>query len=155
MSIAGNRIFSCPGSSRLICTHNWDSAPMYGYRMKRTRVPVRSLTDKLHIGGLVVGRVTTSEFPLLYISCLFCFGNFCSFCVWDGSLHWGRRGGTRFRQIRWSLDYKNKLIRGSWFSFQTLIFPAIVGQWNPFRRCCDRWGQNLSIPLQKKRVYDL
>jgi hypothetical protein len=43
----------------------------YGHRIKRTRVPVRSLLYKLDIGGLVVGWVTTSESPLLYVFAFF------------------------------------------------------------------------------------
>ncbi|TID24163.1 hypothetical protein E6O75_ATG02528 [Venturia nashicola] len=39
----------------------------YGHRIKKARIPVRSFLDKLDIGGVVVGWVTTSEFPLLYV----------------------------------------------------------------------------------------
>ena len=51
----------------------------YGHRHRRTRDPVRSPLVKPVIGGLVVGSVTTSEYPLLYVffvdcdSILFCF----------------------------------------------------------------------------------
>jgi hypothetical protein len=47
----------------------------YGHRTKRTRIPVCSFTDKLGIGELVVGWVTTSESPLLYVfvSLAICF----------------------------------------------------------------------------------
>jgi hypothetical protein len=51
--------------------HQKQGSSTYGHRNKKTRVPVRSLIDKLVIGGLVVGWVTTSESPLLYV-----FGNF-------------------------------------------------------------------------------
>ena len=39
----------------------------YDHRFKRTGHPVRSAVLKLEIGGLVVGSVTTSEYPLLYV----------------------------------------------------------------------------------------
>jgi hypothetical protein len=39
----------------------------YGHRSQRIPVPVRSLIDKLRIGGLVVRLVTTGESPLLYV----------------------------------------------------------------------------------------
>ncbi|KAJ9490013.1 hypothetical protein VN97_g3245 [Penicillium thymicola] len=41
--------------------------PTYDHRLKRTRHPVRSAIHNLEIGGLVVGWVTTSEYPLLYV----------------------------------------------------------------------------------------
>ena len=39
----------------------------YDHRLKRIGHPVRSAIHKLEIGGLVVGWVTTSEYPLLYV----------------------------------------------------------------------------------------
>ncbi|ATZ57847.1 hypothetical protein BCIN_15g03760 [Botrytis cinerea B05.10] len=39
----------------------------YDHRLKRIGHPVRSAIHKLQIGGLVVGWVTTSESPLLYV----------------------------------------------------------------------------------------
>ena len=39
----------------------------YDHTYQRTRDPVRSPIDKLVRGGLVVGSVTTSESPLLYV----------------------------------------------------------------------------------------
>jgi hypothetical protein len=39
----------------------------YDHRLKKTGHPVRSAIHKLEIGGLVVGSVTTSEYPLLYV----------------------------------------------------------------------------------------
>lgn len=51
----------------------------YGHRIKRTQVPVRSLIDKFDIGELVVGWVTTSESPLLYV---FVSWSFVSWSVW-------------------------------------------------------------------------
>jgi hypothetical protein len=39
--------------------------------LQKARVPVRSLTDKLQTGGLVVRWVTTSESPLLYVFVFF------------------------------------------------------------------------------------
>ncbi|PVH80493.1 hypothetical protein DL98DRAFT_418410, partial [Cadophora sp. DSE1049] len=39
----------------------------YDHRLKRMGHPVRSAKPKLQIGGLVVGWVTTSEYPLLYV----------------------------------------------------------------------------------------
>ena len=36
-----------------------------------TRLPVRSTLFKQRTGGLVVRWVTTSEYPLLYVFCLF------------------------------------------------------------------------------------
>jgi hypothetical protein len=54
----------------------------YDHRLERTGHPVRSAIHKLQIGGLVVGSVTTSEYPLLYVFvsvlllCRFCFDLF-------------------------------------------------------------------------------
>ena len=45
-------------------------AVTYDHRLKRTGHPVRSAFHKLQIGGLVVRWVTTSEYPLLYVSLL-------------------------------------------------------------------------------------
>jgi hypothetical protein len=45
----------------------------YDHRLKRTGHPVRSAIHKLEIGGLVVGWVTTSEYPLLYVFCPFIY----------------------------------------------------------------------------------
>ena len=39
----------------------------YDHRLKKIGHPVRSAIHKLEIGGLVVGWVTTSEYPLLYV----------------------------------------------------------------------------------------
>ena len=39
----------------------------YDHRLKNNRHPVRSAKDKLQIGQLVVGSVTTSEYWLLYV----------------------------------------------------------------------------------------
>lgn len=47
----------------------------YDHRTLKTRLPVRSALFKQRTGGLVVGWVTTSESPLLYVF-------FCSFGVW-------------------------------------------------------------------------
>lgn len=54
--------------------------------MKRTRVPVRSLTDKLHIGGLAIGWVTTSESLPLYVFAIFVFAKLLLFVFSRG--HW-------------------------------------------------------------------
>ena len=43
----------------------------YDHRLKRIGHPVRSAIHKLQIGGLVVGWVTTSESPLLYVPFVF------------------------------------------------------------------------------------
>jgi hypothetical protein len=43
----------------------------YDHTYQRTRDPVRSPIDKLVRGGLVVGSVTTSESPLLYVFVVF------------------------------------------------------------------------------------
>jgi hypothetical protein len=48
----------------------------YDHRLERTGHPVRSAIHKLEIGGLVVGWVTTSEYPLLYVSALLVFYDF-------------------------------------------------------------------------------
>ncbi|KAM5516544.1 hypothetical protein FOXYSP1_03495 [Fusarium oxysporum f. sp. phaseoli] len=45
----------------------------YDHTYQRTRDPVRSPIDKLVRGGLVVGSVTTSESPLLYVFTVFYF----------------------------------------------------------------------------------
>ena len=45
--------------------------PAYGHRKWKTAHPVRSAVLKTLIGGLVVGWVTTSEYPLLYVFALF------------------------------------------------------------------------------------
>jgi hypothetical protein len=50
------------------------SPSTYDHRLERTGHPVRSAIHKLQIGGLVVGSVTTSEYPLLYV---FAFLLFC------------------------------------------------------------------------------
>jgi hypothetical protein len=58
----------------------------YDHRLERTGHPVRSAIHKLQIGGLVVGSVTTSEYPLLYVFAFFlpfaflCFRGFDS--IW-------------------------------------------------------------------------
>ncbi|KAI1074649.1 hypothetical protein F5B20DRAFT_432069 [Whalleya microplaca] len=39
----------------------------YDHRTQKTRHPVRSALDKLCTAGLVVGSVTTSESPVLYV----------------------------------------------------------------------------------------
>ncbi|KAF1926981.1 uncharacterized protein M421DRAFT_188422 [Didymella exigua CBS 183.55] len=44
----------------------------YDHRTLKTRLPVRSALFKQRTGGLVVGWVTTSEYPLLYVFCQFC-----------------------------------------------------------------------------------
>jgi hypothetical protein len=44
----------------------------YDHRLKRIGHPVRSAIHKLEIGGLVVGWVTTSEYPLLYVFLFLC-----------------------------------------------------------------------------------
>ena len=43
------------------------SSSTYGHRYMKARDPVRSPLVKHVIGGLVVGSVTTSEYPLLYV----------------------------------------------------------------------------------------
>jgi hypothetical protein len=43
----------------------------YDHRLKKIGHPVRSARHKLEIGGLVVGWVTTSEYPLLYVFVIF------------------------------------------------------------------------------------
>ena len=49
-----------------------DISVTYDHRLKTTGHPVRSAIHKLQIDGLVVGWVTTSEFPLLYVKdCFF------------------------------------------------------------------------------------
>jgi hypothetical protein len=45
----------------------------YDHRLRRIGHPVRSAIHKPQIGGLVVGWVTTSEYPLLYVFCSFFF----------------------------------------------------------------------------------
>ena len=53
--------------------HFTRKAVTYDHRLKRKGHPVRSAILKLQIGRLVVGWVTTSEYPLLYVFCLFNF----------------------------------------------------------------------------------
>jgi hypothetical protein len=48
----------------------------YDHRLERAGHPVRSAIHKLQIGGLVVGSVTTSEYPLLYVFLPFVFAAF-------------------------------------------------------------------------------
>ena len=43
------------------------SAVTYDHRLRKSGHPVRSAVLKPQIGGLVVGWVTTSEYPLLYV----------------------------------------------------------------------------------------
>ena len=45
----------------------------YDHRLERIGHPVRSAIHKLKIGGLVVGWVTTSEYPLLYVPVYYLF----------------------------------------------------------------------------------
>lgn len=51
----------------------------YDHRLRRIGHPVRSAIHKPQIGGLVVGWVTTSESPLLYVLCCFAFGTCATF----------------------------------------------------------------------------
>ena len=62
----------------------------YDHRLKNIGHPVRSAILKLQIDGLVVGWVTTSEFPLLYVN-FFLFFFFWS--LWVAS---GRQGKDFF-----------------------------------------------------------
>ncbi|KAK2123769.1 hypothetical protein NOF04DRAFT_1017506 [Fusarium oxysporum II5] len=50
-----------------ISTKRTPPSVTYDHTYQRTRDPVRSPIDKLVRGGLVVGSVTTSESPLLYV----------------------------------------------------------------------------------------
>src|ERR1700693_6497529 len=50
---------------------NRDISVTYDHRLRRTGHPVRSAIHKPQIGRLVVGWVTTSEYLLLYVFCLF------------------------------------------------------------------------------------
>jgi hypothetical protein len=57
----------------------------YDHRLKKIGHPVRSAILKLQIGGLVVGWVTTSEYPLLYVIFVLCgplslFSHFAHAC---------------------------------------------------------------------------
>jgi hypothetical protein len=52
---------------------NSEVSGTYDHTYQRTRDPVRSPIDKLIRGGLVVGSVTTSESPLLYVFAIFSF----------------------------------------------------------------------------------
>ena len=54
---------------------NKHSSSTYDHRIRRIWHPVRSAEIKPYIGGLVVGWVTTSEYPLLYVF----FANFLCF----------------------------------------------------------------------------
>jgi hypothetical protein len=59
---------------KAVLYHNMRVTITYDHRLKRIGHPVRSAIHKLEIGGLVVGWVTTSEYPLLYVFvCSFCF----------------------------------------------------------------------------------
>ena len=52
------------------------SSITYDHRLRKIGHPVRSAKLKLQIGGLVVGWVTTSEYPLLYVfEIFFSFGD--------------------------------------------------------------------------------
>jgi hypothetical protein len=53
----------------------------YDHRLKRIGHPVRSAIHKLEIGGLVVGWVTTSEYPLLYVFLPIFFVSLYKFCL--------------------------------------------------------------------------
>ncbi|KAH8650867.1 hypothetical protein BGZ60DRAFT_550084 [Tricladium varicosporioides] len=50
-----------------------DIIATYDHRLRRIGHPVRSAIHKPQIGGLVVGWVTTSEYPLLYVFFFFFF----------------------------------------------------------------------------------
>jgi hypothetical protein len=62
------RYLKIPSNAYIVC--NKQFAITYGHRLEITGHPVRSAIHKLQIGGLVVGSVTTSEYPLLYVFCL-------------------------------------------------------------------------------------
>ncbi|KFY47758.1 hypothetical protein V496_10470 [Pseudogymnoascus sp. VKM F-4515 (FW-2607)] len=49
----------------------------YDHRLKRTGHPVRSAVHNLEIGGLVVGWVTNSEYPLLLQLCIISMLSLC------------------------------------------------------------------------------
>ena len=51
----------------LLIYYNMNTPVTYDHRLQKTGHPVRSAIHKLEIGGLVVGWVTTSESPLLYV----------------------------------------------------------------------------------------
>ena len=52
-------------------THSASNSTTYDHRVRNIGHPVRSAIHKPCIGGLVVGSVTTSEYPLLYVLALF------------------------------------------------------------------------------------
>ncbi len=58
------------GSFRSIYSIDCKSST-YGHRLWNIGHPVRSAIHKPQIGGLVVGSVTTSEYPLLYVFVVF------------------------------------------------------------------------------------
>jgi hypothetical protein len=64
----------------------------YDHRLKRIGHPVRSAIHKLEIGGLVVGWVTTSEYPLLYVF-------FCLLFIFCSSAEANIGRYTKFRDL--------------------------------------------------------
>ena len=56
-----------PATSQRIDTQTTASTVTYDHRLRKIGHPVRSAVLKPQIGGLVVGWVTTSESPLLYV----------------------------------------------------------------------------------------
>ena len=63
----------------IVINQNKRFSGTYDHRLKKIGHPVRSAIHKLEIGGLVVGSVTTSEYPLLYVFALSFFGFFWCF----------------------------------------------------------------------------
>ena len=51
----------------IVINQNKRFSGTYDHRLKKIGHPVRSAIHKLEIGGLVVGSVTTSEYPVLYV----------------------------------------------------------------------------------------
>jgi hypothetical protein len=68
----------------------------YDHNLQNTRDPVRSPIDKLASAGLVVGSVTTSESPVLYVDfVLFSF----VVVLYDGQIRCPTTGGALSRDV--------------------------------------------------------
>ncbi len=113
-----------------------DVTATYDHRLKRIGHPVRSAIHKLEIGGLVVGWVTTSEYPLLYV--FFCFlflyiySNMKRWREWPHHRLWNRgrvgihyicgNARTSYHRISSVLDFEHQYIDMAVMCFNINIY---------------------------------
>jgi hypothetical protein len=70
-AISHHQLFELPLNFTALKYCNRLKVNTYDHRLRGNGHPVRSAIHKPQIGGLVVGWVTTSEYLLLYVFCLF------------------------------------------------------------------------------------